>query len=258
MKKNHELDEYLEKLWYMKEDGEDSLKVLKKAFGDLYHSAVVDTLAADGLVILERDGTHIVLSAEGTDRARQVIRSHRLAERLVYDVLGGEFEAGACEFEHIATPELVDSICTLLGHPRECPHGNAIPEGACCMESLESARSSVIPLTEMELGQSARVAYINCRDDGRLHRLNGLQIKPGTMVKLHQTYPTFVVECEGANIALDESVSADIRVWRTPSPEASTISGAPKSPIENDSDRRRRGRPFGFDFIGKRIKFFRS
>ena len=258
MKKNDELDEYLEKLWYMKEDGEDSIEVLKESFNDLYNSDVVDTLSADGLVVLEKDGTRIILTEEGTGRARQVIRSHRLAERLVYDVLGGEFEAGACEFEHIATPELVNSICTLLGHPRECPHGNPIPEGNCCKNSLETARSSVVPMTEMEIGQSARVAYINCQDDGRLHRLNGLQIKPGTMVKLHQTYPTFVVECEGANIALDESVSADIRVWRTPSPDASAVSGDRKAPVEKVSDRKRRGRPFGFDFGGKRIKFFRS
>ncbi len=48
MKKNEELDEYLEKLWYMKEDGEDSTGLLKESFGDLYNSDVIDTLFADG------------------------------------------------------------------------------------------------------------------------------------------------------------------------------------------------------------------
>ncbi|MHC4310508.1 MAG: iron dependent repressor, metal binding and dimerization domain protein [Planctomycetota bacterium] len=77
-------------------------------------------------------------------------------------ILGGDYESGACEFEHTVTPELVDSICILLGHPRECPHGRPIPQGQCCRHSSRTAQSSVIPLVELAVGQSARVAYINC------------------------------------------------------------------------------------------------
>ena len=140
----------------------------------------------------------------------------RLAERLLYDVLGGEFESGACEFEHMVTLEVVDSICTLLGHPRECPHGLPIPEGECCKHSTRTASSSIAPLTELEVGQSARVAYVNCRDDQRLHKINGLHIRPGAVVRLHQTYPSYVIECEGANIALDKEIAFNICVWKEP------------------------------------------
>lgn len=208
-------EECLEQLWYLQEEGLDSMDDLKKLMGHEFCINLIEEMAANGKIRLDNSGANITLTEEGRKHASRLIRSHRLAERLVYDVLGGEFEAGACEFEHIANPGLVDSICTMLGHPRECPHGMPIPEGSCCEGSLRSAESSVASLTELEIGQTARVAYINCRDDRRLHKLDSLQIRPGSSVKLHQTSPTIVIECEGANIALDESVCADIRIWKT-------------------------------------------
>ena len=135
---------------------------------------------------------------------------------MIYDVLGGEFESGACEFEHIITPELVDSICILLGHPRECPHGMPIPEGECCKRSAKTAQNSVIPLTELSVGQSVRIAYVSCKNDQQLHKIDSLQIRPGVLVKMHQIYPSYVIECEGANIALDREIVSNIHVWRKP------------------------------------------
>ena len=155
-------------------------------------------------------------------RKKKIIRAHRLAERLLYDVLGGDFESGACEFEHIITPELVDSICILLGHPKTCPHGSPIPQGQCCTESRRTAQSSVVPLVELEVGQSARVAYINCKNDQQLHKIDSLCIRPGTIATLHQRYPTYVVECEGSNIAMDEQIASNICVWREPNPLQAT------------------------------------
>ena len=140
------------------------------------------------------------------------------AERLLYDVLGGDFESGACEFEHTVTPELVDSICILLGHPKTCPHGSPIPQGKCCKESRRTAQSSVVPLVKLEVGQSARVAYINCKSDQQLHKIDSLCIRPGTIVTLHQRYPTYVVECEGSNIAMDEQIASNICVWKGTDP----------------------------------------
>ena len=43
-----------------------------------------------------------------------------------------EVELAACRMEHIIDPEVTDSICTFLSHPRRCPHGRAIPAGDCC------------------------------------------------------------------------------------------------------------------------------
>jgi DtxR family Mn-dependent transcriptional regulator len=216
MNKKRERDEHLEQLWYMKEEGTDSMDVLKTNMEQGYDAAIIDELVSEGLVELKHQGNTITLTKKGRDSARQLIRAHRLAERLLHDVLGGDYESGACEFEHTVNPELVDSICILLGHPRTCPHGMPIPEGRCCRQSSRTAQSSVIPLVELEVAQSARVAYINCKSDQQLHKMDSLCIRPGAVVTLHQRYPTYVIECEGSNIAMDEEIVSNICVWREP------------------------------------------
>lgn len=213
-----ERDEYLEHLWYMREGEKSTMEDLKDTMKDNYRDDVVDELGQQGFVRVTGDRKGIAFTKKGEDAARRLVRAHRLAERLTHDVLGHNVESGACEFEHTVTPELVDSICTLLGHPRECPHGLPIPEGDCCKQSATIAESSVIPATRLRVGQCARIAYINCKDDRRLHRIDGLHIRPGVTIKLHQNYPSYVIECEGSNIALDESIASDIQVWKEPCP----------------------------------------
>src|SRR5436189_2877479 len=83
------------------------------------------------------DGSMIVeLTPRGRQRAADIIRRHRLAERLFTDSLAldseTEIEQQACKFEHILSAEATDKICTFLGHPRICPHGAPIPPGQCC------------------------------------------------------------------------------------------------------------------------------
>ena len=243
---NHirEKEEYLERLWNMKNNENDSMDVLKNAMGGNLDTEIIDELLSEDLVALSKDNNKIVLTREGEDYARRIIRAHRIAERLIYDVLGDEFESGACEFEHIVIPDLVDSICILLGHPRECPHGMPIPEGECCVRSAKTARNSVIHLTELEVGQSARIAYVSCKDDLQLHKIDGLQIRPGVFVKLHQVYPSYVIECEGSNIALDKEIVSNIFVWKFSQDFNSTERDAHEIQVENPKGWNR-----GFRFI---------
>ena len=239
MNKKREQDEHIERLYYMKEEGTDTIEALVTAMNGNYDSAIIDELSSEDMVELTEGGDKIALSVKGEDYGRQIIRAHRLAERLLYDVLGGDFESGACEFEHIVTPELVDSICILLGHPKACPHGKPIPQGHCCKESCRTAQSSVVPLVELKVGQSARVAYINCKNDQQLHKIDSLCIRPGAVVTLHQRYPAYVIECEGSNIAMDEEIVANICVWR--SPEHVQAAGKEASEKRNRRERFRHG-----------------
>ncbi|MBW7992535.1 MAG: metal-dependent transcriptional regulator [Planctomycetes bacterium] len=216
MGRKREKDEHIEHLYYMKEEGTNSIAALKNALNEHYDALIIDELALEDMVQLSQDNNTIVLTEKGTGCARQLIRAHRLAERLLYNVLGGDFESGACEFEHTVTPELVDSICILLGHPKACPHGSPIPEGQCCRESCRTAQSSIVPLVELKVGQSARIAYINCKSDQQLHKIDNLCIRPGAIITLHQRYPSYVVECESSNIAMDEQIASNICVWREP------------------------------------------
>lgn len=213
MNKKKIKDEYLEQLWSMKERNTSSIDELKRTVHADYNEQILRELVAENIVEADIDKNTVMLTKYGENNARQVIRAHRLAERLISDVLGGDYEDGAGEFEHTINLRLVDGICTLLGHPRECPHGRPIPEGECCQRSAKTAESSVIQLTELDVGQSAKVAYVQCKSDRQMHKLDGLQIKPGVRIKLHQKYPTFVIECESMSIALDEEIASNIKVW---------------------------------------------
>ncbi len=204
-------DEMLERLWQLRERGASGVGELQASLGEHFQPRDLEWLQADGLVT--RDGEQVALTESGIAHAQRLIRAHRIGERLIHDVMGREFESGACEFEHILATEIVDGICTLLGHPRECPHGFPIPEGECCRISARYVQKIIVPLTELAIGQTARVAYVYTRSDQQLHRLTSLQIRPGTVVKLHQAYPSYVIECDGASIAMDSEVARNINVW---------------------------------------------
>ena len=76
--------------------------------------------------LIEITGEALRLTEAGRTRARDVVRRHRLAERLFCDLLDvdhEECESSACKLEHILSPEATNSICILLGHPTTCPHG---------------------------------------------------------------------------------------------------------------------------------------
>jgi len=103
-----------------------------------------DALKPSGVSI--GDGSAIVqLTTHGRKRAADIIRRHRLAERLFTDSLAmdseSEIEQQACKFEHILSSEATDKICAFLGHPRTCPHGSPIPPGPCCGKSNDMIRT---------------------------------------------------------------------------------------------------------------------
>ena len=225
----HDLDEYLETLWHLLENNKSDIDNLKRHTKDPFDQEIFEALKADGHITL--DGDKIILTEKGYARAEQIIRRHRLAERLLTDVLGMEsrdIETGACEFEHILAPELVDSICTLLGHPRECPHGGKIPEGECCRQARKTISSAVIPVSEVEIGEEVKVAYINTRSNSRMHKLSHFGIVPGAFVTVHQRYPSFVVKCGNSQIALEEEIAKEIYIWRTRKPSITADSPVPR------------------------------
>src|SRR5207248_4449703 len=79
---------------------------------------------------LELDGRTIMLTSQGRSRAESVVRKHRLAERLLTDVIGLEWHKAHLEagrWEHVISDEVEARLIELLGHPRTCPHGNPIP-----------------------------------------------------------------------------------------------------------------------------------
>jgi DtxR family Mn-dependent transcriptional regulator len=210
------VEEVLEALWSAVETGatrrEDLIRFVDIEVKEELFRGLMDR----DLIEEDKDGA-FHFTEKGKARARGIIRRHRLAERLVHDILAmpmSEIEANACEFEHLVAPGITESICTLLGHPAECPHGRPIPEGACCAEARKSIEPVVVSADQMSTGEEARVAYIATRDYARLQKLTSFGISPGVTVRLHQRRPAFVLECEETQLALEEAVAREIYVLR--------------------------------------------
>jgi DtxR family Mn-dependent transcriptional regulator len=92
-------------------------------------SQTVGRMERDGLVIVSGD-RHLQLTDEGRRRAVHVMRKHRLAERLLSDVIGLEWEYvhdEACRWEHVMSEQVEKKIVDILGHPTESPYGTPIP-----------------------------------------------------------------------------------------------------------------------------------
>lgn len=161
------------------------------------------------------EGEAVRLTAEGQKLARNVVRRHRLAERLLVDLLDvgrEDVEGPACRFEHVLNQGVDDRICTLLGHPPTCPHGKLIPRGRCCEEGRSSVNRLVTPLTDMRAGQRGSIAYLRTSEKRRLRKLLAMGVLPGQEVEVIQRFPAFVFDVGRTQIAVDSEIASDIYV----------------------------------------------
>ncbi len=215
---SEEVGEVLEAVWTLQEQGTATLEKVVRNADITVSNGLINTLSSQGLITVD-DVNHVRLLPKGRHMAEQIIRSHRLAERLICDVLGSkveESEAAACEFEHLLADGITNSICTLLGHPRFCPHNKPIPEGDCCRQARAELKPIVISCDQLRIGESARVAYFSTREHSRLLKLSALGIAPGISLKLIQKWPAYVVQCEETEIALEPGIAQNIYVWQAP------------------------------------------
>jgi DtxR family Mn-dependent transcriptional regulator len=125
------LEEYLEAVLELEEEG--TVVIQARLAERVGHSApavseMIRRLKAEGYVTVEERA--IQLTPLGRERAVSVVRKHRLAERLLTDIIGLPWHKAhieACRWEHVISDEVEDRLVTLLGNPQTCPHGNPIP-----------------------------------------------------------------------------------------------------------------------------------
>ncbi len=101
-------------------------------------SQTVARMQRDGLLVVS-DDRHLELTDHGRERAVAVMRKHRLAERLLLDIIGLDWRdvhVEACRWEHVMSDEVEQKLVALLGHPRVSPYGNPIPGLAELGEAL--------------------------------------------------------------------------------------------------------------------------
>ncbi len=209
---SNDAEEALEILWIKTE--EEKLPFVKKEelkSLDYDLNNVLMELVEEGSAVVKNNG--VQLTEKGRIEARDIIRRHRLAERLLVDVLEmaeESVEEAACRFEHALPRGVDESVCTLLGHPKLCPDGNPIPPGNCCIEGREKIEKLISPLSELEVGCEGNIAYITSKRHQSLQRLMAMGVVPGVPLRLMQTFPSFVIEIEETQIALDRELADDI------------------------------------------------
>lgn len=210
MKSVQDNSEVLEAIWTCEELGQCSLEAVKSRThsNQTIDDAVLAELDRAGYITISSN--KVKLTEKGKNEASPIIRRHRLAERLLTDVLGmtpDETEESACEYEHVLAPGLTEAICTLLGHPRECPHGSSIPEGECCKRADVSIQAAVKSLDDLDVNDNVKVAYIKTDDNVIINKLYFYGIAPGKTIKIRQKFPTFVVQLDHSQIALEKNIA---------------------------------------------------
>jgi DtxR family Mn-dependent transcriptional regulator len=207
------IDELLELIWTLREEGVSDLDRLLETTQDVEAKSILRLMIKDGLFQME--GNRMILGASGEEKAREIIRRHRLTERLlseVFEMSEEEVEEEACKLEHILSPGVTESVCTFLGHPPTCIHGKPIPRGECCARFKKEMKPLVIPLEELGLGEEGRIVFITPKSHQRLDRLSTLGIVPGSVIKMHQKNPSHVLQIGETFLALDMDIVNDIYV----------------------------------------------
>jgi len=188
-------EEYLEAIYALREEGAQVIGArIAERLGRSAASVseMLDRLEGEGLC--HRVGRAVELTAAGERQAVVVVRRHRLAERLLVDVLGLEWHKAHLEagrWEHVISDDVEAKLVALLGDPATCPHGNPIPGSANAVTRAERALAEADPGRHLVV----RVAESLEPDLVATARLEALGVLPGRSVD--------VVTLEASAVVLD-------------------------------------------------------
>jgi DtxR family Mn-dependent transcriptional regulator len=175
----------------------------------------IEGLERRGLVIHE-PYKGVKLTEKGRRIALNVLRKHRLAERLLADILHmnwSEVHDAACKLEHAIAPDIIKPLDKTLGHPKTCPHGNPIPTacGGIIQEKSE-------PLVNLSPKESGVIVKIIEEEAEVLQHLATLGLTPGVCVEVEKKASfggPVTIRVSEANYTLDYEVASIINVKRT-------------------------------------------
>jgi DtxR family transcriptional regulator, Mn-dependent transcriptional regulator len=208
---SQEAEEYIETIYKLqKRNGNAKTKELSETMHIVPGSITntIERLESHGLVTHE-PYRGVKLTLEGEKIALNIIRKHRLAERLLTDILNAEWSTAheeACKLEHALTKKLTDILDERLGHPKFCPHGNPIPT-----ENGLIAEQPCIALTDVEVGKWYVVDRIIDEEHTDLQLLAQEKIKPEVKVQIAKRDAQGVVVCvDGKNQRLSIGLASNV------------------------------------------------
>ncbi len=208
------IEEYLKVIYELEEEG---VPVIRARLAErLGHSPptvteMVTRLIDDGY--LKADSRLLQMTIEGHSQAETVVRRHRLAERLLVDIIGIDWYKAhkeADRWEHVISDEVEPLLVGLLHNPQSCPHGNPIPGSGGAQLDLRSL-STVKPGDRIRL---RRIAECVETDLEMLIYLDTHGFRPGAVADVSDRSPdgTLTLNVNGEMIALTETMSANLYV----------------------------------------------
>lgn len=213
MKLSNTEEEILESLWVDQIEKKKNFSSLDDLAKFEVEISALEDLSKIGFILVE--DKKIKLLDKGKEYAQSIVRRHRLAERLLFDVLQikkESIDSPSCQFEHILNEEVEENICTLLGHPKICPHGRHIPQGRCCIQSKWLIESSIKPLTALKQGQRGKIVYLHTLDDKKLQKIMVMGVLPGREITLLHSFPSYVFQIGFTQVAVDSEIADSIYV----------------------------------------------
>jgi DtxR family Mn-dependent transcriptional regulator len=211
------VEEYLETILELEESGIRPMRariVERLGVSAPAVSETVRRLEREGYLTLD-ESRAIRLTDEGRHYATSIMRRHRLAERLLTDVLKvpwSQVHEEAGRLEHAISPRLEAHLVALLGDPGTCPHGNPIPGSA-----NEVSVATQVPLGTLDAGTTVVVRRIDEEIEAQYDRMQELEaggVMPGHMLRiLEPTTPdTQRFDSDGNVIDIDRVVTAKVYV----------------------------------------------
>jgi len=192
---SHEAEEYIETIYKIQKlSGVAKTKFLAQEL-NVVPGSITNTIAhlEKHDLVKHEPYKGVKLTTKGEKLALDVLRRHRLAERLLTDVLDAEWSdahESACKLEHALTKDVVALVEKKLGSPKFCPHGNPIPR-----EDGEVEEEECCLLTETGLGELCKVAKITDEKRKTLLKLTSKGIKPDVPVHIIERKPSSMILC---------------------------------------------------------------
>ncbi|PJJ72995.1 DtxR family Mn-dependent transcriptional regulator [Diaminobutyricimonas aerilata] len=186
-------------------------------------SQTVGRMERDGLVVVEGD-RHLALTEDGRRKATHVMRKHRLAERLLADVIGLDWayvHEEACRWEHVMSEQVERRLLEMLNHPTESPYGNPIP-GLDELGDSPTPRfmDGVISLTRVvaqspdgAVGVIRRLGEPVQFDPELLQQLQDAGVKPGATARVSAAGTYVLVQVDGVESGLELPVEVATHIY---------------------------------------------
>jgi DtxR family Mn-dependent transcriptional regulator len=213
------IEEYLEAIYGLQErDGSaktsELAKRLKVALGTVTNT--IESMEKQKLIVHE-PYKGVKLTAKGQKIALDVVRRHRLSERLLTDILRLEWSKVhdiACKLEHaLSDKDVIKPLENALGNPKTCPHGNPIPSES---GKLTEEQSEV--LANLDRGEKGTVVKVTDERTEMLQYLATLGLMPGASVEIEEKAPfngPVMVKVMGASYALGREVASVIWIKKS-------------------------------------------